>query len=121
MSKYEYIGRKDIITLSIQGNPYVINLSKVDYSCIDTAIALPAKILAMKKRVEGKTPPSRAEYEAFNESLLESEKSIIDAILPGKWTELYKASKEDFSAMYELGNFILGELKAAGVKVRKNT
>jgi len=117
MSKYEYIGRKDLITLSIGNIPYIVDLSKIDYSFVDIERLRTKKVRDMEERIDRGERPPEAEMRSFYNSIDDSVKAIIEKILPGQWDELFKASGNDMAEMVRLGNYIFKELDAAGAKV----
>lgn len=119
MAEFRFKERKNIITLTIEGKEYRFDCSPTNYGFVKRVAVLSREVQAASEQYNLSPKDTLFDIEKAFDLIKAKEEEAIEAILPGCWDELFKASGSDLMAMVDLIVYITGEIKAAGANAKR--
>lgn len=119
MAGFEFKKRQNNLTVEINGQKYEASFSPGDYNFIKKISSL-AKLVTETLEESKKPSKKKGLFAAESEldELLSREKAVIDAILPGKWDELFEMAGGNLAGMVDLVIFLVTEVTRAAGQAR---
>jgi hypothetical protein len=121
VKEFVFKPKKHIHSVNICGKVYEFNCSPSNWDYIKKVSALSRDVQKYAEDFNAMPKETLFDIEKAFDFLKEKEKAVVDAVLPGKFDELFEASGHDILEMVDLIAFITDEIKSAGAELKKES
>jgi hypothetical protein len=116
---FSFKPKQHIHSVKICGKVYDFNCSPTNWSYVKKVSDLSREVQKYADEFNALPKDTLFDIEKAFDFLKDKEKAVIEAVLPGKFDELFEASGHDVLDMVDLIAFITDEIKSAGAQAKK--
>ncbi len=119
MKEFSFKPKQHIHKVNICGKVYDFNCSPTNWSYVKKVAELSREVQKYAEEFNAIPKDTLFDIEKAFDFLKDKEKAIIEAVLPGKFDELFEAAGYDVLEMVDLIAFVTDEIKSAGAQAKK--
>ena len=119
MKEFAFKPKQHIHSVNICGKVYEFNCSASNWDYIKKVAEASRQVQKYADEFNTMPKDSLFDIEKAFDFLKEKEKAVIEAVIPGKFDELFEASGYDIIEMIDLIAFITDEIKSVGAQEKK--